>query len=71
MDTVPYRRCTACHAVIEPGEQHWTLSQTPSRYAQDYCRSCVHVTAPLMRRTVLGELLEQHRQSGLKKRGRR
>jgi hypothetical protein len=29
------------------------------------------VTAPLMRRTVLGELLEQHRQSGLKKRGRR
>lgn len=71
MDTVPYRRCAACHAVIEPGEQHWTLSQTPHSYAVEYCCRCVHVTAPLMRRTVLGQLLEDHRQAELKKRARR
>lgn len=71
MDTIPFRRCHACHAVIEPGEQHWTLSQTPREHAKDYCCRCVGLTLLPLRRSILGQLLEEHRQGELKKRARR
>jgi hypothetical protein len=71
MDTVPFRRCAACHAVIEPGEQHWTLSQTPRSSAREYCIWCVRIDGRMRGRTILGQLLEDERQAVLKRRARR
>jgi hypothetical protein len=71
MDTVPFRRCTACHAVIEPGEQHWTLSPDRVHYERDYCVRCVSLSMLPLRRSVLGQLLEDERQAGLRKRAKR
>jgi Zn-finger nucleic acid-binding protein len=71
MDTVPYRRCTACHAVIEPGEQHWTLSASRAHYERDYCCRCVGVVTKPLQRSILGQLLEDSRQAELKRRPRR
>jgi hypothetical protein len=71
MDTVPFRRCACCHNAIEPGEQHWTLSGTPAQYPKDYCVWCVRIDARPLKRSVLGELLEDQRQAELKRRPRR
>lgn len=71
MDTVPFRRCHCCHKAMEPGEQHWTLSGRPGEHPRDYCVWCVRIDARPMRRSVLGELLEDHRQAELKRRARR
>ena len=71
MDTIPFRRCVACHAVIEPGEQYWTRHGGPHDVDREYCIRCVGLNLLPMRRSVLGQLLEDQRQGALKRRGRR
>jgi hypothetical protein len=71
MDTVPFRRCSACHAVIDLGETHWTSSGWPADHPRDYCTRCVGLIPRPMKRSILGQLLEEARQAELKRRARR